>query len=141
MPLWDLPQRKTDFTPDALLALRPVGAAALNATEVAGGTPRLIYGGANLNFDIAYIANAYTGHVSGTAFWAIVVEVSDAAAGTYVEVGRANLTGVAIKGRIAVHSSVVLAAGTNMNYIRTRAVKTGTPGDLTYTSFVTQSLG
>lgn len=123
---------------DAALELRSSTAAALaaSAAEAAIAVPGLSKNDtliASINY------SSYSGYVAGTAEWAIALEVSLTATGTFVEVARMTLNGTAKPLEIALSGLQIENAVSGAQSIRVRAIKTGTPGTLRYGAFLAPS--
>ncbi|MEH1790826.1 MAG: hypothetical protein V7L23_35985 [Nostoc sp.] len=83
---------------------------------------------------------AHTGYAAGTAQWAITIEAS-ADNSTFVPVGTVIPTGVANRFQIPlsgewVEKNLPAASYTNIIYVRAKATKTGSPGNLNYGAFL-----
>lgn len=84
---------------------------------------------------------AYTGYIAGTAQWTITIEAS-ADNVTFVPVGTVTPTGAAGRFQVPlsgewVEKNLPNASYPNINYLRAKATKTGTPGNLNYGAFLT----
>ncbi|SRR5579883_1349792 len=133
MPRSTLPNRRaTQF--DLNLQLRDQAATAVSATtaETAIAFPA----NKQLEFKAVINVTGYTGYVSPTAQWAVDVEFS-ADNVTFYQVGNSLvLTGVLSQLEIALSGGAVEAVIPNASYVRVKATKTGTPGDLSYGAFL-----
>ncbi len=128
--------RISEFTPDAMLELRPQGAPALAATDTTG-VARKISAQTFLSLSVVITASGFTSYSPGISYWEVIVEVSDTPTGVFVEVGRLALRGNPVKVRVGIHGAEIEHATANpANYIRTRAIRTGNPGNLSYSAYV-----
>lgn len=125
---------------DAYLTLRELTATAIAATTAENpiqyNLDKLMYFKAVVTF------GAYTGFAAGTAEWDIFVEVS-ADGVTYQSIGNcrapgnANIFYIPFEG---MQIADLISGGfdtENLLYVRCRAVKTGTPGNLMYGVYLT----
>jgi hypothetical protein len=82
------------------------------------------------------IAGDYSSYVAGSAFWNISIETCPTASGTFTPIGSLSLSGTA--GIVPIPLSGFLAEykDPTAQYVRVRAVKTGSPGTLDYTCFL-----
>lgn len=119
---------------DANLELRDFDAAAISAStaETAIAYPVTKLMGYKCVVDVA----AYTGYVATTAQWVITVEACATSGGTYKTVGTFTPTGVAIRADVPLSGEWVDDIEADAAYIRVKATKTGSPGNLTYGAFL-----
>lgn len=80
--------------------------------------------------------SAYTGYVATSAQWDITIEAALTSGGTYKTVGTCTATGVANRFDVPLSGEWVDDIVPNANYIRVKAVKTGSPGNLSYGAFL-----
>lgn len=133
MPRSTLPNRHSNQF-DLQLQLRDQAAIAANAStaETAIAFPAT----KNLEYKAVVNVTGYTGYVATTAQWAVAVEFS-ADNVTFYQVGNSLvLTGVLSQLEIALSGAAVEAVIPNAAYVRVKATKTGTPGDLSYGAFL-----
>ncbi|MEH1808515.1 hypothetical protein [Nostoc sp.] len=80
--------------------------------------------------------SAHTGYVATSAQWDITIEASTTSGGTYKAVGACTATGVANRFDVPLSGEWVDDIVPNATYIRVKAVKTGSPGNLSYEAFL-----
>jgi hypothetical protein len=122
----DLPLRPA-YPADQETVIREKTATALSATEVPTAIAFI------QKYDLLVVINAaaYSGYDAGTAQWTITVEAS-ADNSTFVVLRSFVLDGTAQRFDTAISQQEMLP----YSYIRTKATKTGTPGTLSYGSFI-----
>ncbi|MBN3875253.1 hypothetical protein [Nostoc sp. JL23] len=119
---------------DKATELRDYAAAAISAstTETA-----LFYAVTKLmDYKAVVDVAAHTGFVATTAQWDITVEAGATSGGTYKTVGTFTSTGVANRFDVPLSGEWVDDIVADAAYIRVKAVKTGSPGNLTYGAFL-----
>jgi hypothetical protein len=79
---------------------------------------------------------AHTGYVATTAQWDVTIEAALASGGTYKAVGTFTATGVANRFDVPLSGEWIDDIIADAAYIRVKAVKTGSPGNLTYGAFL-----
>ncbi|MBW4677132.1 MAG: hypothetical protein KME52_24945 [Desmonostoc geniculatum HA4340-LM1] len=119
---------------DKATELRDYSAATISAstTETAIAYPVTKLKAYKAVVDVA----AHTGYVATTAQWDITVEVSTTSGGTYKTVGTFTATGVANRFDVPLSGEWIDDIVADAAYIRVKAVKTGSPGNLTYGAFL-----
>lgn len=126
-------RRKLIF--DKALELRDRNSAAISAstteTAISLAASKLKYYKAVVDVD------AHTGYVATTAQWDISIEAATTVGGTYKEVGKCTATGVANRFDIPLAGEWVEDVAGTALFIRVKATKTGTPGNLTYGAYLT----
>ncbi|MFK0735597.1 MAG: hypothetical protein ACFKPT_02555 [Gloeotrichia echinulata GP01] len=120
---------------DKATELRDYSAAAISAstTESAIAIPATKLENYKAVVDVA----AHTGYTATTAQWDITIEAALTSGGTYKPVGTFTATGVAIRFDVPLSGEWVDDIVADAAYIRVKAVKTGSPGNLTYGAFLT----
>ncbi|WP_414755539.1 hypothetical protein [Anabaena sp. CCY 9910] len=111
-----------DYTAAAISATTAGSAIALDATKL-------------VNYKCVVDVAAYSSYSAGTAQWTISVEAS-ADNSTFAPVGSITPAGTAGKFDIPLSGEWVQDLVASAAYIRVRAVKTGSPGNLTYGAFL-----
>jgi hypothetical protein len=118
--------------------LRDVNAAAISATaadDAISFNPRAIE-----SFKVCFAIGAYTSYSAGTAQWAIEVQISDAANGTFTTVGGSLIpVGAALETEIILSGAQCAIADDDAAYVRVKATKTGSPGSLSYGAWIVPS--
>jgi hypothetical protein len=119
---------------DKSLELRDYASATISAstTESAIAIPATKLETYKAVVDVA----AYTGYVSTSAQWDITIEAALTSGGTYKTVGTFTATGVANRFDVPLSGEWVDDIVADAAYIRVKAVKTGSPGNLTYGAFL-----
>ncbi|WP_445634592.1 hypothetical protein NSTC745_06414 [Nostoc sp. DSM 114161] len=119
---------------DKALELRDYAAAAISAstTETAIAFPATKLKAYKCVVDVA----AYTGYVASSAQWDITVEASTTSGGTYKTVGTFTALGAQNRFDVPLSGEWVDDIVADAAYIRVKAVKTGSPGNLTYGAFL-----
>lgn len=118
---------------DASLELRDYDAAAISATTT--GTSIALAATKLMGYKAVVDVAAHTGYVATTAQWTITVEASadDSTfftVGSFTPVGSVNRFDVPLSGEWV--NDIIGSAA----YIRVKATKTGSPGNLTYGVFL-----
>jgi hypothetical protein len=120
---------------DALTVIRPITSAAISATTSETGIAIPV-----ASFEDIYAVlqvRAISAFVAGTATWSFAVEVSTTLGGTYTPVGSITLTsGAANDYLIPLSGYTVQKLVPNAGFVRVTATKTGTPGNLTYSAYL-----
>lgn len=122
----DLPLRNA-YPADSETVIREKNATALSAT---GAETAISF---TQGYDLLVVVNtaAYSSYTASTALWTITVEAS--ADNSTFDVLRTFVTnGTAQQFDTAISKQEMA----NYSYIRTKATKTGTPGNLSYSSFI-----
>lgn len=88
-------------------------------------------------YKIIVVHGDVASYAAGTAEWQIVIEVSNASNGTFSPVATVPLKGVASAREVAFAGKMVNDILPTAEWIRVRATKTGSPGNLVYGAFVT----
>lgn len=88
-------------------------------------------------FKVVVSSAAYTGYVATTAQWDVAIEVS-ANNSTFTQVALVPLKGSAGLFEVALTGKQIEDTVNGAAYIRARAVKTGTPGNLSYGAFISE---
>ena len=126
---------------DALTTLRDYTAAALSATT--NGTPIEYPFDSEESVKVIINQAAYSSYAAGTAEWVLSLQVSNAVAGTYVTVESilpALAAGAASNGQeVFLSGELIRKAVANARFLRIVATKTGSPGNLTFGSFLVPS--
>ncbi|MEH1777088.1 hypothetical protein [Nostoc sp.] len=119
---------------DKSLELRDYAAVAISAstTETALTFPATKLKAYKAVVDVA----AHTGYVATSAQWDITVEAALTSGGTYKTVGAFTATGVQNRFDVPLSGEWVDDIVADAAYIRVKAVKTGSPGNLTYGAFL-----
>ena len=122
---------------DKSLELRDYAAVAISAstTEAAialSATKLMAY---KCVVDVA----AYTGYVAATAQWDITVEAALTSGGTYKTVGTFTALGTQSRFDVPLSGEWVDDIVAGAEYIRVKATKIGSPGNLSYGAFLTKS--
>jgi hypothetical protein len=120
---------------DKDLQLRDYAAAAISATTA--GTAIEFAVTKMMNYTCQVTVAAYTGYTAGTATWEIAIEASTAQGGTYVEVGKCSPVGVNASFDIPLSGAWIQDKVADAQWVRVRAIKTGSPGNLTYGAYLT----
>jgi hypothetical protein len=123
---------------DKALELRDYNAAA--AVSATTAETAIAFDGTKfMDFKAVVNVAAHTGFVATSAQWEIVIEVSATSSGTYTKVGSAIPSGTAANLDIPLSGQWIEDLLSTAAYIRARAVKTGSPGNLTYGVHLTTS--
>lgn len=119
---------------DKSLELRDYAAAAVSAstTETAIAFPATKLMSYKAVVDVA----AHTGFVATSAQWDITVEAALTSGGTYKTVGTFTATGAQNRFDVPLSGEWVDDIVADAAFIRVKAVKTGSPGNLTYGAFL-----
>jgi hypothetical protein len=119
---------------DKALELRDFASAAISAstTEMALAIPATKLEAYKCVVDVA----ATTGYVATTAQWDITIEAALTSDGTYKTVGTLTVIGAANRFDVPLSGEWVDDIVADAAYIRVKAVKTGSPGNLTYGAFL-----
>lgn len=122
---------------DKATELRDYAAAAISAstTETAIALPATKLMSYKAVVDVA----AHTGYVATTAQWDITVEAALTSGGTYKTIGTFTALGTANRFDVPLSGEWVDDIVADAAYIRVKAVKTGSPGNLTYGAFLAPS--
>lgn len=133
MPRSTIGNRRTILF-DKALELRDFASAAIsaNTTEAALAIPATKLEAYKCVVDVA----ATTGYVATMVFWDITIEAGLAIGGTYKTLGTFPATGIANRFDVPLSGEWVDDILADAAYIRVKAVKTGSPGNLTYGAFL-----
>lgn len=113
-----------DYTSSAISATTAETAIALAATKLE-------------DFKAVVDVAAYTSYSSGTAEWLIEIQVSATSGGTYTTVGSFTPVGTANRFDVPLSGEWIEDKLSTAAYIRVKATKTGSPGNLTYGAILT----
>ena len=119
---------------DKALELRDYAGAAIAASQTENAIP--FPATKQLGYKCVVDVAAITGIVAGTAQWDISIEASTSAAGTYKEIAKLTPGGAANRFDLPLSGEWVNDVVPEALYIRVKATKTGTPGNLTYGAFL-----
>ncbi len=126
---------------DALTTLRDYTTAAISAT--ANGTPIEYPFAAEESFKVIINQAAYSSYIATSAEWVISLQVSNAVAGTYVTVASilpALAAGAALNGQeVFLSGEQINKTVADARFLRIVATKTGSPGNLTFGSYLVPS--
>lgn len=133
MPRSTIGDRRTSMF-DKATELRNYSAAAVaaNASETGIALPASKYGSIRAVVNAA----AYTSYVATTAQWTIEIQAATTLNGTYTTVGSVVLTGVQQEFDLPLSGEYIEQRVPGAKFIRANAVKTGTPGALTYGAYL-----
>jgi hypothetical protein len=136
-----LPRPANTSQIDALTTLRAYDAAAISATT--NGTPIEYPFTAEESVKVIINQAAYSSYSAGTAEWTLSLQVSNATAGTYVTIATilpALAAGAASNGQeVFLSGEQINKAVSGARFLRIVATKTGSPGNLTFGSYVVPS--
>lgn len=121
--LFDKALELRDYAGDAIAASQTENAIPFPATK-------------QLGYKAVVDVAAITGVAAGTAQWDISVEVSATAGGNYKEVAKVTPGGIANRFDLPLSGEWVNDVVPEALYIRIKATKTGTPGNLSYGAFL-----
>jgi hypothetical protein len=122
---------------DKMLELRDRAAAAITVNTAE--TPKQIPVRKSFYYRAIGNVSAYTGYTAGTNYWAIAIEASPAAGGTYTEVARFNSLGVADQFQLGMSGPEIEAKVPTAEFVRARAFIVGTGvGAMSYGLFLTK---
>lgn len=121
---------------DVALELRDINKPALsaNAAENAIATFNPVK---TKEYKVIIVHGDVPSYAAGTVEWQVVIEVSDASNGTFSTVATVPLKGSAAVREVALSGKQVKDISSTAEWIRVRASKTGSPGNLVYGAFVT----
>lgn len=132
--------RRRRGTYDAALELRDTAAAAISATT--NGTAIQFPARKYDDFKVCFNIAAYSSYAAGTAEWVLTVEVSATSGGSYTTigtVGAAIFAGAAGETEIVFGGDEVADKLSTAEWIRVTATKTGSPGSLSFGSWIVSS--
>lgn len=136
-----LPRSANTMQIDALTTLRAYDAAAISATT--NGTPVEYPFTAEESVKVIINQAAYSSYSAGSVSWTLSLQVSDAVAGTYVEVASIAPT---VAAGATLNGQEVFLSGEQINktvagarFLRIVATKLSTAGNLTYGAYLVPS--
>ncbi len=119
---------------DKQLELRDYDAAAISASTTE--TAINFEATKQMAFKCVVDVAAHTGYVATTAEWTIDVEACATSDGTYQSAGSLTLDGTANRFDVPLSGEWIEDIESGAAYVRVRATKTGSPGNLTYGAFL-----
>lgn len=91
------------------------------------------------DYEVIIDVAAHSGYSAGTAEWPITVSVSDTSGGTYTTIASFTPAGTAARRVIALSGAMVESIKSDAAYIKITATKTGSPGNLTFGAYLSES--
>jgi hypothetical protein len=122
---------------DGLLALYSIAGAAISATTT----------GASIQFDATKLIDydmivsqlAVTGFVAGTAYWSVAIQAATTQGGTYTTISSVDLGATQGKKFLPLNGMQVNGLVPGATWLRVVATKVGTPGNLQFGAFLTET--
>jgi len=135
MPTFVNLKRYPRLEPDQSEVLREKGTAisATTAETAIALNPRTLE-----EFAAVVISNTYTSFTAGSAFWQVSIESCPTSSGTFTVIGGPlAIDGTAAIVPIPISGYLAEYRDSNSLFVRARAVKTGSPGNLDYAVLLT----
>lgn len=120
------------MTTDKFLYLKERGEVTATTTEAALSEFNPLNNG---NYRVVINHAAYTGYVAGTAQWTIAVEASSDGT-TYSTIASFVSDGTAGRKEFLLSPYEINQVVSGAKFMRVRATKTGSPGNLTYAAYI-----
>ncbi len=135
MPTFANLKRYPRLEPDHSQVLREKGTAisATTAETAMALNPRTLE-----EFAAVVISNTYTPFTAGSAFWQVSIETCPTSSGTFTVIGGPlTIDGTAAIVPIPINGYLAEYRDSNSLFVRARAIKTGSPGNLDYAVLLT----
>jgi hypothetical protein len=135
MPIFVNLKRYPRLEPDHCGVLREKGTAisATTAETAIALNPRTLD-----EFAAVVISNTYTSFSAGSAFWQVSIESCPTSSGTFTAIGGPlTIDGTAAIVPIPISGHLAEYRDSNSLFVRARAIKTGSPGNLDYAVLLT----